>query len=309
MLYTTVRLPIHCFIVGIIILGTTFTYIAEAQNLVLPALPYAYDALEPFIDEATMRVHHTKHHQVYTDKTNGALETLRKNSSAIAKLGIDKILTKLDTIQDPKISRILRNHGGGYVNHDLFWKLMISPDQSQYIENSLIDNAIVTKYGTFQLFKDSFSQAALDIFGSGWAWLEIDLVTAIRARDAFRKSSATSASNINDELYTKILYTALNITTTQQQDTPAMTNGRVPLLALDVWEHAYYLKHQNKRADYISAWWNVINWKMVQHRLKAVLAHYNLYKDIKDIDTASESFFQVKEVSESAGADECKREL
>ena len=298
-------------VVLFVLLGFVLPFV-YAQNLVLPALPYAYDALEPFIDEATMRVHHTKHHQVYTDKTNNALDLLRNSSltKSLAKLGIDKLLTKLDTIPDPKIARILRNHGGGYVNHDLFWKLMIPANQSKYDSNSLIGQGIIMKYGKFENFQNLFTQAGLDVFGSGWVWLEVDLVTAIRARDAFRKSEGTSSSstNTNNEIYNKILYTSLNITTTQQQDTPAMTNGRIPILALDVWEHAYYLKHQNKRADYIREWWNVVNWKKVDHRFQAVLFHYNLYKSINDIDTSSESFFQVEEVPEPA-ADECKREL
>ncbi len=276
---------------------------AEAQHLILPALPYEYSALEPFVDEQTMRIHHTRHHATYTDKLSAALETLRSHSgpegNRLAKLGVDRVLQHLEDVEaaaGTKVAKAIRNHGGGYVNHDLFWRIMGPAGTGNFSSSSAIGRAVSAKFGGLEPFKASFSTAAVDIFGSGWAWLELDVAQAARARDAAARASAAAASGggggSNPSVATsydeEISFAAafLNITTTANQDTPAMFNGRVPLLALDVWEHAYYLKHQNKRADYVSGWWNVVNWPEVDARFKAAVAHLRDAKTAADVHTA-----------------------
>jgi len=210
-----------------------------AQNLPLPPLPYDYNALEPHIDEATMRVHHMSHHQTYTDKLNGALATLRADPEQkhLAKMGIDKLLMHLPEVPE-SLRKTVRNAGGGYVNHDLFFHVM-SPDGGGEPSGALA-TALKQAFGSTAEFKRLFKLAALEVFGSGWAWLVFD-----------------SAS------------TSLKVTGTPNQDTPAMEAGTTPILGLDVWEHAYYLKHQSRRANYIDAFWEVVNWVEVESRLEA----------------------------------------
>jgi superoxide dismutase, Fe-Mn family len=186
----------------------------------LPDLPYAYDALEPHIDARTMEIHHTKHHQAYTDKLNGAVQgTEHEGKSA------EELIGDLDALPE-NIRTVVRNNGGGYVNHGLFWRLM-SP-QGGGTPTGALGEAINAKWGSFEAFKEAFEAAAAGQFGSGWAWL-----------------------CYGDG--------ALMVKGYPNQDSPYMI-GHAPILGVDVWEHAYYLKYQNKRPDYVKAWWNVVNW-------------------------------------------------
>jgi superoxide dismutase, Fe-Mn family len=192
----------------------------------LPDLPYDYNALEPHIDEQTMRIHHTKHHQAYTDKLNDAIKgTQLENAS------IEEILSDLNRLPSDKRTTV-RNNGGGYYNHNIFWTIM-SPNGGGRPSGDLAD-AIERKWGSFDGFKNEFKQAATGQFGSGWAWL------VTRGRD-------------------------LEIVGLPNQDAPVM-EGYHPIIGVDVWEHAYYLKYQNKRPDYVDAWWNVVDWEEANRR-------------------------------------------
>jgi Fe-Mn family superoxide dismutase len=190
----------------------------------LPELPYAYDALEPHIDERTMRIHHDKHHAGYTKKLNAALE----GHGDLADKSIDEILANLDAVP-ADIRTAVRNNGGGYANHKLFWSIM-SPDGGGAPAGDLA-SALDASFGSFDAFKKTFSSTAAGQFGSGWGWL---------------------ALNGGD----------LKILSTPNQDSP-VSQGMTPILGVDVWEHAYYLKYQNQRGSYIEAWWNVVNWEEV----------------------------------------------
>lgn len=194
----------------------------------LDPLPYAYDALEPYIDEQTMRIHHTKHHQTYIDKLNAALE----GQKALQDMKPEALLINLNTIPET-IRTAVRNHGGGHVNHSFFWPLL---KKNVKFEGKVKD-AVNAKFGNFDDFKKAFSSAAALLFGSGWTWLVLDK---------------------ND----------LQIITTPNQDSP-LSQGKTPLLGLDVWEHAYYLKYQNRRPEYIEAFFNVINWNKVDEHYRA----------------------------------------
>ena len=189
----------------------------------LPELEYAYDALEPHIDARTMEIHHTKHHQGYVDKLNKAVE-----GTDLAEKDVDDVLKDLNSVPED-IKTAVRNNGGGHSNHRLFWKVM-SPNGGGEPSGKLAE-AITAKFGSFEKFKEEFSTAALTRFGSGWAWLVVS----------------------NGEL---------DIMSTANQDSP-LSEGKTPLLGLDVWEHAYYIKWQWQRPKYIEAWWNVVNWKQV----------------------------------------------
>lgn len=196
----------------------------------LPQLPYEYDALEPHIDKETMNIHHTKHHNTYVTKLNDAL----KGHNELANKSVDELISNLDAV--PEAARTaVRNNGGGHANHSLFWKLL-SPNGGGEPTGELAE-AINKKFGSFDKFKEEFAAAAAGRFGSGWAWLIVD----------------------NGEL---------EITSTPNQDSPLM-EGKKPILGLDVWEHAYYLKYQNRRPEYISAFWNVVNWDEVAKRYNA----------------------------------------
>jgi len=193
----------------------------------LEPLPYDYDALEPYIDEQTMRIHHTKHHQTYIDKLNAALD----GQKALQDKKPEELLKNLNAI--PEAIRIaVRNHGGGHANHSFFWPLLKKDVKFE----GKIKDAINTRFGDFESFKKAFSNAAALLFGSGWAWLVLD----------------------NDDL---------QIITTPNQDSP-LIQGKTPLLGLDVWEHAYYLKYQNRRPEYIEAFFNVINWNKVDEHFR-----------------------------------------
>ena len=189
-----------------------------------PDLPYSYDALEPYIDKQTMQIHHTKHHSGYTAKLNAAVE-----GTAFADVPLEKLLFELDKIPE-KIRTAVRNNGGGHYNHSLFWKVM-GPASNSRPSGSLL-SAIDSDLGGYDAFVSAFSKAAETRFGSGWAWL---------VRDGTGKLSVLSTAN---------------------QDSP-VSSGLTPLLGLDVWEHAYYLKYQNRRPEYIKNFFNVINWEKV----------------------------------------------
>ena len=191
----------------------------------LPDLPYDYDALEPHIDERTMRIHHTKHHQGYTNKLNNALE----GHTNLQQKNIDELLGDIDSVPED-IRTAVRNNGGGFANHSLFWTVM-SPNGGGQPSGALAD-AINSTFGSFDRFKEEFANAASGRFGSGWAWLVVD--------------------NSGDlKLYSKA-----------NQDSPYM-DGNTPILGIDVWEHAYYLNYQNERGSYVEAWWNVVDWDRV----------------------------------------------
>lgn len=196
----------------------------------LPPLPYAEDALEPHIDARTMSIHHDKHHAGYTNNLNKALE----GHSDLAAKSIEELLGNLDSVPE-SIRTAVRNNGGGYANHSLFWKVM-GPNAGGSPSGDLA-NAIDAAFGSFDAFKEAFAKAAGTRFGSGWAWLYVD----------------------DGELA---------VTSTPNQDTPLM-EGKTPILGLDVWEHAYYLNYQNRRPDYVSAWWNVVNWDVVAENFAA----------------------------------------
>ena len=195
----------------------------------VPDLPYAYDALEPHIDEATMRVHHDKHHQAYVDKANAALE-----GTEWADADVHEVLKSLDSLPADKQGPV-RNNAGGHANHSFFWTTM-SPDGGGEPSGALAE-AIDSAFGSFDDFKEKLKAAGVGQFGSGWAWLVHD-------------------------------GSGLAVTSTANQDSP-VSSGQTPLLGVDVWEHAYYLKYQNKRPDYLDAFWNVVDWNEVGSRYDA----------------------------------------
>ncbi|MBI0576359.1 superoxide dismutase [Neobacillus cucumis] len=196
----------------------------------LPQLPYAEDALEPHIDKETMNIHHTRHHNTYVTNLNNALAG---NEELLSK-SVEEVISNLDAV--PEAARTaVRNNGGGHANHSLFWTIL-SPNGGGAPSGELAD-AINSKFGSLEAFKEEFAKAATTRFGSGWAWLAVN----------------------NGEL---------EVTSTPNQDSPLM-EGKTPILGLDVWEHAYYLKYQNKRPDYIGAFWNVVNWDEVSKRYSA----------------------------------------
>lgn len=199
----------------------------------LPELPYAYDALEPSIDALTMEIHYSRHHQTYVNNLNGALE-----GTGLEDLPVDELVANLERLPEDKRQPVI-NNGGGHANHSLFWTVM-SPNGGGNPKGK-VGEAIEKELGGFDAFKDAFTKAALGRFGSGWAWLS---VTADGA---------------------------LVVENTLNQDSPLM-HGNTPVLGLDVWEHAYYLKYQNKRPDYIAAFFNVVDWDEVERRYQAATA-------------------------------------
>ncbi|URJ29397.1 Fe-Mn family superoxide dismutase [Blochmannia endosymbiont of Camponotus modoc] len=205
------------------------------MSFILPSLTYSYDALEPFLDEKTMKIHHTKHHQTYIDNANAALIDLPEFSN----LPVIELIKKLNHLPNHKRT-ILRNNAGGHINHSLFWKYL---KKNTILQGSLKD-AIEYNFSSISSFKDHFEKTAISRFGSGWVWL-------IKQNDI------------------------LSIVSTANQDNPLMgtdisgTNG-YPILGLDVWEHAYYLKYQNRRLDYIRSFWNIVNWDEVYTQFNQV---------------------------------------
>jgi Fe-Mn family superoxide dismutase len=196
----------------------------------VPPLPYDYAALEPHIDEATMRVHHDKHHQAYVDKANAALE-----GTEWADKTVDEVLQNLDALPEDKRTAV-RNNAGGHYNHSLFWTWM-SPEGGGEPDGALAA-AIESSFGSFADFQAKLKDAGVNRFGSGWSWLVYD-------------------------------GSGLAVVSTPNQDSP-ISDGQMPLVGVDVWEHAYYLKYQNRRPDYIDAWWNVVNWAAIGERYAAL---------------------------------------
>jgi Fe-Mn family superoxide dismutase len=203
---------------------------AAAEGFKLPALPYPVDALEPHIDKMTMEIHHDRHHKAYVDNLNKALEGM----DDLLKMPIVQILRNIEKVPEAKRQAVI-NNGGGHSNHTLFWEMMAPKTGGK--PSGELAKQIDKSFDSFDKFKTAFAAAATSRFGSGWAWL------------------IHSGGK-------------LEIISTANQDSPYL-KGQFPLLGLDVWEHAYYLKYQNKRADYITAWWNVVNWPFVAERLAA----------------------------------------
>jgi superoxide dismutase, Fe-Mn family len=195
----------------------------------LPALPYSFDALEPWIDARTMEIHHDKHHATYVANLNKALE----GQPALEPLALPSLLAELDRVPET-VRAAVRNNGGGHFNHGLFWSLMKKGGGGEPVGD--LAAAIKSTFGSFAEFKTKFSQAALGRFGSGWAWLHVQ--------------------------GGKLL-----VDSTPNQDSPVMSGGK-PVLGLDVWEHAYYLKYQNRRPEYVEAWWNVVNWEQAEENYR-----------------------------------------
>lgn len=199
----------------------------------LPTLPYAFSALEPHIDARTMEVHYTKHHQAYINNLNAALE---KHPSLEEKT-VEELVADVDMVPED-IRTAVRNNGGGHLNHSMFWEIM-APASGQKPEGALLA-ALEKAFGSVEKFQEEFAKAAAARFGSGWAWLVVD-------------------------------GKELSIMSTANQDNP-VSEGKTPILGLDVWEHAYYLHYQNRRPDYVKAWWNVVNWTEVATRFEQALA-------------------------------------
>lgn len=196
----------------------------------VPPLPYDYTALEPHIDEQTMRIHHDKHHQAYVTNLNAALE---KYPDLQGK-SVEDLISDMNAVPED-IRTAVRNNGGGHANHTLFWQVMSGQGGGE--PTGALAEAINKAFGSFADFKDQLTKAGVGRFGSGWAWLIVD-------------------------------NGAVSITSTPNQDSPLM-DGKTPILGVDVWEHSYYLKYQNRRADYLGAWWNVVNWDEVARRFEA----------------------------------------
>ena len=218
----------------------------------LPPLPYSYDALEPHIDEATMKLHHGKHHQAYVDKLNAAIAASEWESKSL-----DEIMVSLDKVPD-KIKAAVRNNGGGHYNHSLFWQWMSPTGGGE--PTGKVAEAINSKFGSFAKFKEEFEAAGMSRFGSGWVWLIQD----------------------GGEL---------SIVTTPYQDCP-VSEGKKVLLGNDLWEHAYYLKYQNRRPEYLAAWWNVVNWNKVTELFNQQRENYPTFEISKvGQERARECFF------------------
>jgi Fe-Mn family superoxide dismutase len=198
----------------------------------LPPLAYAYNALEPHIDARTMEIHHTKHHQAYINNVNNAI----KGKADLESKSVEELISNINAVPED-IRNVVRNNAGGHANHTFFWTI-IGPNAGGQ-PKALVAAAINQAFGSFDAFKEKFAQAATSRFGSGWAWVSV-------AKDG-----------------------KLEISSTPNQDSPLM-EGKTPILGIDVWEHAYYLHYQNRRPDYIAAFWNVVNWTEVEKRFSAV---------------------------------------
>jgi Fe-Mn family superoxide dismutase len=220
---------------------------AAAGPFTLPPLPFAYDALEPHIDARTMEIHHDRHHKAYVDNLNKALA----DAPDVTKKSVEDLLRDLSSVP-VKIRPAVRNHGGGHYNHSLFWQMLWKDGGGE--PKGELAKAIEGGFGNFAGFKAKFTEAAMKVFGSGWAWLVLDgkepKIESTPNQDS-PISPSLEPTEINDNLGRKLTM---------------IHHSQQPLLGVDVWEHAYYLKYQNKRADYIAAWWNVVNWDFVAER-------------------------------------------
>ena len=199
----------------------------------LPSLPYEYGALEPYIDEQTMRIHHTKHHQAYIDKLNGAIK-----GTQFENIDVNELIKKLNDVPE-NIRAVVRNHGGGHSNHSFFWQIMAPKSGGE--PHGHVADAIRHSFESFDKFKEEFQNAGMNRFGSGWAWLALN-------------------------------HGKLEVYSTANQDSPIM-EGKVPILGLDVWEHGYYILYNQRRADYIKNWWNVVNWTQAEKNFENALKH------------------------------------
>lgn len=202
--------------------------LTPAAEVTLPKLPYAYDALEPYIDAKTMTIHHTKHHQAYIDRFVGAM----KMNPDLASKPLEELLANLSAVPE-SVRAIVQNHGGGHLNHSFFWKIM-GPGKGGEPKGKLGD-MIKSKFNSFANFKEAFTTAAMGRFGSGWAWL-------VLGKDG------------------------LEVISTANQDSP-ISLGKKPIIGIDVWEHAYYLHYQNRRVEYVNAWWNIVDWDVAAKEL------------------------------------------
>ena len=229
----------------------------------LPPLPYAFDALEPHIDARTMEIHHDKHHAAYVANLNKALPTWTDVHTKFDSSNVEALLKNLILVPE-NIRTIVRNNGGGHFNHSLFWQMMKKDGGGE--PKTELAKAIETRFGSFNSFKEQFTKAALGQFGSGWVWL------VVGSSDKFLEIMPTAnqdspLSNHNPQRDSSHVDASLNGATRPSSDGDSdMSRYQTPLLGLDIWEHAYYLKYQNKRADYIAAWWNVVNWDFVAER-------------------------------------------
>jgi len=230
----------HRIAIGAAVTRAALCEAAQAQNppapagpFTLPPLPYAFDALEPYIDARTMEIHHDKHHQAYVTNLNKAIAT----HPELGKEPVETLVMNLSTIPED-IRTAVRNNGGGHANHSLFWKTLAKNDGTP--PGAELGKAINQRFGSYSAFQEQFTKAALGVFGSGWAWLSLDA---------------------NKQLL---------VESTPNQDSP-LTAGHQPVFAIDVWEHAYYLKYQNRRADYVAAFYNVINWDFANERYRSLL--------------------------------------
>lgn len=205
----------------------------QKYQFTVPPLPYSYDALEPYIDAQTMQIHHDKHHQAYVDNLNAAL----KKQPELQTKSLEWLVKNAHQISDESTRTAVINNAGGHWNHSFFWIIMKPEGKKEPL--ALVAQAIIKQFNSFDNFKTQFNESAKKVFGSGWVWLCVD----------------------SDG--------QLKIITTKDQESP-LSQNLVPILGLDVWEHAYYLKYQNKRIDYITAWWNVVNWQQVEEHYKNV---------------------------------------
>lgn len=209
------------------------------MSFILPDLAYDYDALEPVIDAKTMKIHHDLHHGGYVDKLNAALE----GQDELLELNIEELMKHLDGVP-MEIETAVKNNGGGHANHSLFWTVMSKDGGGE--PGGELEKAILLEYDSFEIFKKTFTETAVSQFGSGWAWLVVE-------------DPSTGSG-----------HGGLHVCSTANQDNPWM-RGNTPILGLDVWEHAYYLKYQNRRAEYVEKWWEVVNWKEVERRYKEAI--------------------------------------
>lgn len=199
----------------------------------LPNLPYAYEALEPFMDTETMHIHHEKHHAAYVKNLNDALAGMPD----LLNKSVNEVLGRLDVLVPEDIRTKVRNNAGGHFNHSLFWQIMCAGSQSVYPNSGALFEAINNTFGNIDIFKEKFTSASLGRFGSGWVWLVV--------KD-----------------------NKLEIMDTPNQDSPNLNTSTIPIFGLDVWEHAYYLKYRNMRIDYVNAFWNIVNWNKVEENLQ-----------------------------------------